>query len=85
MVINRTGTTTENQIIQLVSWILDIPSSYINPYTDFIDDLYLDNMERELLIARLERSLGILLSPEEVASIDTIQDISRCFSQHAAA
>lgn len=84
MVVNRTRSTTEDQIIQMISWILDIPRTRINPYTDFIDDLYLDNLERDLLIAKLERSLGIVLSPEEVASIDTIQDVSRCFSQHAA-
>lgn len=70
--------------MEMISWILDIPATHINPFTDFIDDLYLDNLERDLLIAKLETKLGVLLSPEEVASIDTIQDVSRCFQRHAA-
>lgn len=70
--------------MDVVSWILDIPNNRINPYTDFIDDLYLDALERDLLIAKLEHIFGVVLSTEEVASIDTIQDAQRCFQRHAA-
>ena len=84
MVVYKTRTATEDHFMQMVSWILDIPSNQMNPHTDFVDDLYLDPLERELLIAKLERSYGVVLSPEEVASIDTIQDACRCFQQHAA-
>jgi len=84
VVVNSTQPASEDRIIDVVSWILNIPNNRINPHTDLIDDLYLDALERDLLIARLERVFGIVLSTEEVASIDTIQDAQRCFQRHAA-
>jgi len=78
-------TNTEDRIIKTVSWILNIPSNMLNPYTDLIEDLYLDNIDRDLLIARLEKEFNVILSIEEVADIETIQDASRFIQQHAAA
>jgi len=60
----------------MISWSLHIPVSRINPNTDFADDLHLDQLDRELLIADLENRLGIYLSQEEVASIETVRDAS---------
>ena len=71
-------------IIEMISWSLHIPVSRINPKTDLVDDLHLDQMDRELLIADLENRLGIFLSPEEVASIETVRDASRFLQKKAA-
>lgn len=71
-------------IIEMISWSLHIPVSRINPNTDLVDDLHLDQMDRDLLIADLENRLGIFLSPEEVASIETVRDASRFLQKKAA-
>ncbi|MFZ4427633.1 MAG: acyl carrier protein [Saprospiraceae bacterium] len=73
-----------DQIIEMISWSLHIPLSRINPNTDFTDDLHLDQLDLELLIADLENRLGIFLSPEEVASIETVRDASRFLQKKAA-
>lgn len=75
---------TTDQIIDMISWALNIPVSRINPNTDLIDDLYLDQIDRDLLIAKLESRLGVFLSPDEVAHIRTVRDASLCFSGKAA-
>ena len=75
---------TTDLIIEMISWSLHIPKSRINPNTDFADDLHLDQIDRDLLIADLENRLGIYLSPEEVASIQTVRDASRYLQKKAA-
>ncbi|MEM6378733.1 MAG: phosphopantetheine-binding protein, partial [Bacteroidota bacterium] len=61
-----------------------ISTTLLNPYTDLIDDLYLDPIDRDLLIARLERDFKVVLSHEEVARIQTIRDASRFIHLHQA-
>ena len=75
----------EQQLIDLISWNLKIPSSQLNPYSDFADDLLLDAIDKMLLIAYLEAQFGVYLSPEEAASIQTIQDASNFFTKKYAA
>ncbi len=75
----------EQQLIDMISWSLRIPSAQINPYSDFADDLHLDAMDKILLIADLEAQLGIYLTPEEAASIQTVQDVSYYFTKKYAA
>ncbi len=75
----------EQQLIDMISWSLKIPSAQINPYSDFSDDLHLDAVDKILLIADLEAQLGIYLTPEEAASIQTVQDASNFFAKRYAA
>lgn len=56
----------------------------LNPYTDFVDDLYLDKIDRSLLIAKLERDFNVILSKEEVAHIQTVRDTAQLIHLHAA-
>ncbi len=85
MVKRTTYSTMEQQLIELISWSLKIPSAQINPYSDFADDLHLDAIDKLLLIADLEAQYGIFLSPEEVATIQTVKDASNYFTQRHAA
>ena len=75
---------TEDHIMDMIAWSLNIPASRINPNTDLISDLNLDPIDRDLLIAHLESRFGIYLSPEEVADISTVRDASRFLRLHAA-
>ena len=72
-------------MIETVAWELNIPASRINPYTDFIEDLYLDTIDRDLLIAKLERNFEVVFSLEEVNRIETIRDASHYIQLHAVA
>lgn len=75
---------TEDLVIRKVAGELKISTTLLNPYTDLIDDLYLDNIDRDLLIARLEKDFNVVLSHEEVARIQTIRDASRFIQLHKA-
>ena len=76
--------TTQDKLINLISWKLNVPSSTIFPYTHLEDDLNLDAFDLMLLIAELESGFGIYLSPEEVETIKTVQDVSFYFQKYAA-
>lgn len=75
---------TEDRVIEAVAWELNIPATGINPYTDLIEDLYLDKIDRELLIAKLERDFNVVFSKEEVARIETIRDATNYIELHTA-
>lgn len=71
----------EDRILHTISESLNVPFSRLNAFTHFSDDLNLDPVDLTLLIAELENSLNLYLSPEEVAGIKTIGDASRCFRE----
>lgn len=75
----------EQQIIDMISWRLKIPSAQINPYSDFSDDLHLDAIDKMLLIADLEAQFSVFLTPDEAASIQTVHDASKFFIKRYAA
>jgi acyl carrier protein len=85
-VVKRTiYSTMEKHMIDLISSNLRIPSAQINLYSDLDDDLHLDTIDKVLLIADLEAQFGVFLSPEEAASIQTVQDVCHYFIQRCAA
>lgn len=65
------------RITDIIAWLLDMPKTRILPYTHFKDDLLLDDLDLTLLITTLERRLGVYLSDEDAAGIETVQDLSR--------
>ncbi len=75
---------SQERIIDLISWIINVPSSQILPYTSLREDLELDTIDSLLLITELESQFNIYLTPEEVEAIETIQDLSFCFQKQAA-
>ncbi|MEO0339800.1 MAG: phosphopantetheine-binding protein [Bacteroidota bacterium] len=76
-------TNTEDRVIEAVAWELNIPASMLNPYTDLTEDLYLDTIDKDLVIAQLEKNFNVVLSLEEVAQIETIRDMSHLIQTHA--
>lgn len=73
-------TPVENQIVSTISWTLNVAPQRLLPYTHFTDDLHLDDLDLLLLIAKLENQLGVYLTREEAAGIQTIGDATRYFS-----
>lgn len=84
MVISTLEPATEERIIALISFYLKIPSSHINPYTHFQDDLHLDELDRMLLIAKLESQFNAFLTNEEAAALQTVRDASLFLTKYAA-
>ena len=70
------------QVVNTISWTLNIAPQRLLPYTHFVDDLHLDDIDKMLLIAALESQLNVYLTPEQVDGIETIGDATRCFSDN---
>jgi acyl carrier protein len=68
------------QVVNTISWTLNVAPQRLLPYTHFVDDLHLDDVDMMLLIVALESQLDVYLTPEQVAGIETIGDVTRCFS-----
>jgi acyl carrier protein len=71
-----------NQVVNTISWTLNVAPQRLLPYTDFVDDLHLDDIDMMLLIAALESHLKVYLTPEEVSEIKTVGDATRYFSMN---
>lgn len=65
---------TQDRLISLISWKLNVPTSRIYPHTKLKDDLQLDPIDLLLLIADIEHSFNVFLTPEEADAIETIED-----------
>ena len=79
-----TESPTQEYLIDLISYKLNVPSSYMHPLTSLKEDLDLDPVDLLLLIVELESRFQVYLSPEEVEAIETIQDASFFFQKNAA-
>lgn len=84
VVISTLEPATKDRIIALIAHILKIPVGTVHPYTHFQDDLHLDDIDRLLLIAKLESRFNVFLSSEEVAAIETVSDASSYFIKYSA-
>ncbi len=84
MVVEKPEVTFEDRLIAMIAWMLNIPVSRINLYTDLRDDLYLDPIDKELLIAKLESQYQVYFSPEEANGIETVLDACSLLRKHAA-
>ncbi len=82
---NRTQLSTEERIIEVIGWTLNVPSSQIFPYTHLKDDLFLDPIDLMLLIIKLETQFNVYLTPEEVAKIETVRDATHFIRKYAEA
>lgn len=75
----------EDRILYTISWTLKVAPQRLLPYTHFVEDLHLDQLDMTLLIADLESQLNVFLSQDEVASIETISDANKLFRKHLTA
>jgi acyl carrier protein len=66
-------------LIQHLSADLRVPGNRLQAFTRLREDLFLDTMDIELLIASLERNLEYYLTEEEAAQIETVGDLQTFF------
>ena len=73
---------TQKNIINLVSWIANVPSTQVQASTDIREDLSLDSIDFMLFIVRLENFFNINFSNEEVEAIETVKDATDYVNRH---
>lgn len=72
---------TEERLIGMISHVLNVPAGILYPSTRLLEDLDLDPLDFQLLIAKLETSFQVYLTPEEVESIRTVRDAGLVFGR----
>jgi len=76
---------TNERVLYLISWAASVPQTQLCPTTNIKDDLNLDSIDFMLLIVKLEKWFDIVLSEEEVESIETVNDATACVLSKSAA
>lgn len=71
--------TRSASLMQALSNELHLPSQQLYSFTRLHEDLLLDTMDIDLLVAGLERKLGYYLTEEEASQIETVGDIQHFF------
>ncbi len=71
--------TRSASLMQNLSTELRVPSHRLYGFTRLREDLFLDSMDVELLVAGLESKLGYYLTEEEATQIETVGDIQQYF------
>ena len=71
---NRTAALMQN-----LSSELRLPNHRLHTFTRLREDLFLDTMDVELLVAGLERKLEYYLTEEEASQIETVGDLQHFF------
>lgn len=71
--------TRANHLMHTLSDELRVPASRLHSFIRFQDDLFLDPMDVQLLIATLESKLEYYLTEEEMAQIETVGDVQTFF------
>ncbi len=74
--------TIIHKVINLVSWIIDIPTTRICPTTNFHEDLMLDKIDFSIMILKLEAFFNVSLSAAEVDRIETVKDASYLINRY---
>ncbi|NJC25119.1 acyl carrier protein [Neolewinella antarctica] len=67
------------QLMHTLSDALRVPSSRLHSFIRLQDDLFLDPVDVQLLIAGLESKLEYYLTEQEMAQIETVGDIQNLF------
>ncbi|WP_116125038.1 hypothetical protein [Lewinella sp. IMCC34183] len=66
-------------LLQTLSSEFRLPGHRIHPFTRLREDLFLDTMDIELLVAGLESRLEYYLTEEEASQIETVGDLQHFF------
>ena len=72
-------TTRDAFLLQCLSSELRRPSHQLQSFLRLREDLFLDNVDVNLLIATLESNLEYYLTEEETSQIETIGDLQTFF------
>lgn len=76
--------TPASRLINDLSQHLKRPSHRIHSFLRFQEDLFLDLIDVQLLVADLENTHRRFLTEEEANRLETIGDLQRAFSPQAA-
>ena len=83
---NTTMTTTplaaaarSASLMHTLSTELHLPGERLHSFTRLREDLFLDTMDIDLLVAGLERRLEYYLTEEEASQIETVGDLQHFF------
>ena len=71
--------TRSASLMQNLSNELHLPGERLHGFTRLREDLFLDTMDIELLVAGLERRLEYYLTEEEASQIETVGDLQHFF------
>ena len=71
--------TRSTSLMHNLSTELRVPGHRLHPFMRLQDDLFLDPMDVELLIASLESKLEYYLTEEEAAQVETVGDLQTFF------
>ncbi len=66
-------------LMQSLSTELRLPGNRLHDFTRLREDLFLDTMDVELLVASLESKLEYYLTEEEASQIETVGDLQHFF------
>jgi len=66
-------------LMQNLSNELRVPGHRLHPFVRLQDDLFLDRLDVNLLVASLENKLQYYLTEEEAAQIETVGDLQNYF------
>lgn len=79
MTVIQTPVTRSANLMHNLSQELRVPSHRLQPYLRLQDDLFLEPLDVELLIASLENKLEYYLTEEEAAQVETVGDLQGFF------
>jgi acyl carrier protein len=77
--------TTEERVKNVVSSVAQVPMKHLVASTSIKDDLELDAIDWLSVILELERNFDVVLTEQEVDSIETIHDAARMFDRRTVA
>ncbi len=69
-----------NQLLHNLAHSLKRPGHRLQPFIRLKEDLFLDQIDLQLLVAELESRHGHFLTEEEASHIETIGDLQRLFN-----
>ena len=70
-------TTTE--ALSVISKLADVPQEQLKPETELVADLGIDSPKALQLLVELEEALGIEISDEEAARMETVGDVLKFY------
>lgn len=77
--------TPASRLMYDLSNSLKMPGHRLHPFIRFREDLFLDRIDLQLLVAELESRHGYFLTEEQAGRIETIGDLQALFLRQKAA
>lgn len=72
----------KQRIINMVSWVANVPPKQVCLTTNLKEDLNLDSIDVMSLIVQLEKWFDVILTTDEVETIETVKDAHDCIGRY---